>query len=82
MNTTAATILKQTARNMLTIASTLCIAAGAFLLYVTPGLDLWHNGRLTDLGALTVVPAVILAVFGVLWIIAPHLEALYGPAAD
>lgn len=73
------TISKLLLRNLITNVSTVALALGA-LMWATSAQkpDLWHDGRLTNLGALTVVPAVILAVFALLWWVAPHLEALAG----
>lgn len=73
-----AALARQTARNALGIVSPILLAVGLWMLSGPPGYAFWYDGRFTDLGAKTIVPAIILAVFAALWVIAPHLEALYG----
>ncbi len=72
----------RTVHNALTIVATIALVVGVMMVATTPGLALWYDGRLTDLGALTVVPAIIVAVFGLLWWVAPHLELLAGVEPD
>ncbi len=77
------TISKLFLRNLITNVSTVVLGL-AGLMWATSAQkpDLWHDGRLTNLGALTVVPAVIVAVFALLWWVAPHLEALFGETGE
>jgi hypothetical protein len=68
-------------RNLVTNVSTVALWLGA-LMWATSAQkpQVWADGRFTNLGAVTVVPAALLALFAVLYVIAPHLEALFGEA--